>query len=146
MTPSLKSLRYTTALAVSLIAISSVNQANAQCTPSTGGSDIITCTGSIMGETELSQGGALDEINIGVGVSLINNSSRGGAGEALSVENSDSVTINNSGLIERSGNARTFDAIRVNGLTGDLIVNNSTTGIIRNASSANSFTSAAIQL
>ena len=44
MTPSFKSLRYTTAIAVSLVTISTANQAQAQCAPAaTSGNDTINC-------------------------------------------------------------------------------------------------------
>lgn len=131
MTSSLKSLRYTTAIAVSLVAISTANQANAQCTPAdTTGNNTITCNGTQngtfsfgLGDDDLTNngiidGGAASALNIDSTLPGIGGSTFGGTltnitGSSI-ISNSAAPTIifahtgdfnnvTNQGLIENSG-------------------------------------------
>ncbi len=94
MTSSFKSLRYTTAIAVSLVALSTANQANAQCAPAaTGGNDTITCAGV-----------ATVNLNVGAGNDTVTNT--GTLTSPVSpflLSNSGTLDFNNSGDITLSG-------------------------------------------
>ena len=116
MTPSLKSLRYTTAIAVSLVALSTANQAQAQCV----GTPIQTCTGSTTSRVIIPGGSSVTDliVNSGADITVTGTS-------AAAVDIGNSTNINNAGLI--SGQA----AIEyVNG-AGSTITNS---GIIRSTS------------
>ena len=92
---SIKSLRYSTAIAVSLIALSTANQAYAQCAPgATAGNDTITCTGTQTGGIDL-QGGTDTITNNGT----IQNTGTGTRDAIFSNAGSGSYTIVNNGVI-----------------------------------------------
>jgi len=92
---SYKSLRYSTAIAVSLIALSTANQAHAQCAPAaSAGNDTITCTGTQTGGIDL-QGGTDTITNNGT----IQNTGTGTRDAIVSTTGSGSYTIVNNGII-----------------------------------------------
>jgi len=84
-TSSFKSLRYTTAIAVSLVAISTANQAHAQCAPiDASGNQTITCNGTQsgtfsfgLGDDDLTNNGIIDG---GAASALVVDSVIGGLG------------------------------------------------------------------
>ncbi len=136
----LKSLRYTTAITVSLIALSTANQTYAQCLPAeTAGDDVINCTG--INGAQLFNDGGNDTITIAPGASL----ERSGNGSVLRTQNNNDITLNNDGNIEiTGGNARFQDVVLIQRTTGDINITN--TGTILNNSTNNTAISAAIQI
>ena len=110
MKSSFKSLRYTTAIAVSLVAISTANQAKAQCTPlpGTAGNDVVTCGAGIH----------TGDINLLAGDDTITNS--GDIIGRISITGgSDTITNSATGVIENlTTGDNTQNAIRITG--GDL--------------------------
>ena len=139
MTPSLKSLRYTTAIAVSLVALSTANQANAQCM----GSPIFTCTGSNGAQT-ISGASTVTDVVIDAGadtgkITIFNTANVNNAGlidadsatGSLQFSNATGATITNSGTIRSAGSNNVADAITLSqGGTFDII----NTGTIENLS------------
>ncbi len=141
-----KHLRYTTAIAVSLIALSTSNQAHALCdSAGSAGDDTITCTGMTSDNLNFSTG--TDVLNVGVGDSLdggTNTPVSKGAG-SLTITNDGTITfaadanfeatinsgadtlINNSGVISNTGGSGSFrEAITINGATTSTINNSGT--------------------
>ena len=100
---TVKNLHYTTAIAISLIAISTANQAQAQCvfTPGPGGTagdDVVTCSGTATGPVDL-LGGNDSLTNAGATIT----------GEILPGDGDDIITNNGDifGLIESTGGSDT---------------------------------------
>ena len=99
MTPSFKSLRYTTAIAVSLVALSTANQAYATCDAAgSAGNDTITCT---------SAGGANAAVDLLAGNDMLTNdagstidSGSGSGNIAITKDAAGTFTLNNNGTIQ----------------------------------------------
>ena len=66
MISSIKSLRYTTAIAVSLVALSIANQANAACV----GDPILDCTGSTTSTVTLASGSTVTDLIVNTGADI----------------------------------------------------------------------------
>ncbi len=146
MTPSFKSLRYTTAIAVSLVALSTANQANAQCV----GSPVLDCTGSTTSIVSIAGGSTVTDLIVNAGAditvagtatSILNAANVDNAGTisgtiGLQHVNAIGATIINSGTIRSTAGSSTVDAIVVDGGTYNII--NTATGTIENLTNAGS--------
>ena len=117
---SFKPLRYTTAIAISLFAVSTANQAQATCSAAGSvGDDTITCTGVSSDNLNLSTG--TDVLNVGVGDTL------DGGTDAAVVKGAGALTITNDGTITFAADTN-FEATINSG--ADTLINNS--GVISN--------------
>ena len=128
MTSSFKSLRYTTAIAVSLIALSTANQANAACTTA---SNTLTCSGSVPIPSNIIVDAPVSTVNVLAGAELIS---------TARIDNfwlNTDLTFNNDGLVEVRNTLTSIGAVVGRANTPDLIVNNNATGVIRNKGATN---------
>jgi len=157
MLSSLKSLRYTTAIAVSFVVLSTPNQAHAQCAPATGtnGNDVINCSGASVGfnlgngDDTITNTGTITSttsgdglLEFGNGSSIFNNSGTLSSSGTHAVDSRGALNVTNSGTIAYTGSRSTSDAIRFSNIgdqTGEtIIIDNQATGILSNTRSGGS--------
>ncbi len=124
MTSSFKSLRYTTAIAVSLVAISTANQANAACDdPGTAGADTVACTGA---STAIDLQGGADVLTNAAGGTL------DGVGDIAIQKTGGTLNLTNDGTITNAADANNEATVDIHFSTTSTTINNNATGVISN--------------
>jgi len=121
MTNFSKSFRYTTAIAISLFALSIANKANAQCI----GSPTLNCMGVATGPIAVDA--AITTLNVQAGATVTAGPNRVDAVTIVS----DLITANIDGTIENTATGTFAGGLVTRNDDVDLIVNNNATGIVR---------------